>query len=1023
MTVHNDVGRAYVSRRFGGGMKIVNPKHLYLPLLLLLFSTRPALALFDVTGVVMDATHNTPCAGAYVEVDAWGNSTVTDNSGFFYLSNLTLSGGYHYIQVSQTAFAPYRDSEVAWVDNSVNHYQAGLYVGAQLSGYVYDHDSGMPLAGVTITAENDPTHTSWTQIYTQSDGSYQLYQPPGLIRLRAEDLSHAPSKSLVLTVQDQLAYGGNNFFLFKGGGISGTVVYADSGLPVAGAMVNFQLAASDDYQFRVSAITDGSGFYSHQHLFPEPYNVVVSAPAGYADGYRFSVEVTDQNTTAMIDFALMAGGSLQGQVNDYQGQPVNNAQVTVFPANGNSNNRKYTVTDSSGNYTLSGVDLGQYALSIVPQQGQNLQSAQISGIKILPAVIITRNVTLQAGGKLAGIIVDHLNQPVSNAEIRVSLDLQYPFEDLFREIYSNSLGYFQVDGLSPYQSYTLAVQPPASNTINAQAVVKGLTVAENETKQQLIKLPTGGMRFGYVMNTSNQPITSGMAVAFNAELGLGNEFQDNNGLYQLQSLPANDYLQIIIPGNEGNYQSSYGKFHLTAGQADYANVTLPAGGVIEGIVVDASGNSAVGVQLLAIKPSGLLASMPFFAKQAFTDFGGYYRLEGLESGNYTVVVLPAVDEAGGAGAQSRTILSTPGQTVQQNFHLTGDGAKVYGTVRDEYGNRMANSWVVFWNSSMTAYTTADQWGNYNLMLPPGNYAGQAMFTAMLGSNVAVEPALNITVEAAPQTEYKEFIMRLGGTVKGTIKDQLGAPVPLAFVALSQANNPLPLHYTMTDQNGNYTVSGLHSGLYTITATHEDYALANTQTFVTLGGSTFNQNVIIVQNTTIAGSVKSRGNRVVGHAQIKLYSHGSTQPVQQVSTDQSGAFILNGLASGSYDVKASATGLKSLTMTNLTPGDRADFVLEPLISQNEAISYPNPCRQDQLTFLYWLDEDSTVLIRVYNQSGRLVWDWEGQGKGNTYNNHVWQVSGVAPGVYLFIITARDQHNETHRFPAGRLTVIK
>ncbi len=992
-------------------------------LLLLLVFPHPGRALFQVTGHVIDATHNTPCANAYVEVDAWGNSTVTDSSGYFYLSNLILSGGYHYILVNQPGYAPFRDSEVIWQDNQSNNYDARLYVGSPISGYVFDHDSGLPLQGVTITAENDPTHTSWTQLYTQSDGSYQLKQPPGLIRLRAEDNAHAPSKSLVLTVLDQHTYTGENFTLLSGGAISGHVRYEGGSLPVTGVTVNVQLSTDDEYQFRRATTTDGSGFYQFLHLYPEPQNVTVSAPAGYADGYRFNVDVTDKGTTNMIDFALMAGGSLQGQVDDYLGQPVVNAQVTVFPANGNSNNRKDTVTDGSGNYTLSGVDLAEYALSIVPQQGQNLQSAQISGIQIQSAVMVTRNVTLQAGGKLAGFILDHLNQPVSNAEIRVSLDLQYPFEDLFREIYSNGVGYFQVDGLSPYQSYTLAVQPPSGNTINAQAVVKGLTVAENQTKQQIIKLPTGGMRYGYVMNENNQPVTTGMAVAFNANIGLGNDFQDNNGLYQLQSLPKDDYLQIIIPGNEGNYQSYYGKFHQTAGQSDYANVTLQAGGVIEGIVLAANGNSAVGMQLLAVKPGGLLASMPFFAKQTFTDFGGYYRLEGLESGNYTVVVLPPVDEAGGAGAQSRTVMSTPGQAVQQNFNLADNGAKVFGTVRDEYGNRMTNSWVVFWNSSMTAYTTADPWGNYNLMLPAGQYACQAMFTAMLGSNVAVEPDPAVTVAAAPQTLYKEFVMRLGGTVKGTVKDQLGAPVSLAFVALAQTNNPLPLHYTMTDQNGNYTVSGLNSGFYTILASDEDYALGTAKTFATLGGSTYNQNVVLVQKSTIAGHVKSKGNRVVAHAQIKLFSHGSSQLLQQVSADQNGDFILSGLVSGSYDVKASATGLKRQTLADVSPGARADFTLEALISQNEAISYPNPCRQDQLSFLYWLDQDSTVLIRVYNQSGRLVWDWEGSGQGNTYNSRVWQVSGVAPGVYLYVITARDQNNNVQRFPAGRLTVIK
>jgi hypothetical protein len=574
------------------------------------------------------------------------------------------------------------------------------------------------------------------------------------------------------------------------------------------------------------------------------------------------------------------------------------------------------------------------------------------------------------------------------------------------------------------------VVPPAGDTVNAIAIKKGLTVPEGIINIQDFTLVSGGGVQGSIIDHMGQPVTSGMVVGVSAMLGFGQEYDNLDGNYCLKSLPENDYLFVISPAR-GNYRQTTNFLHVTPGVMENYNWQFREGGVLYGYIYEGSGTiPAVNARVSAKNKTDLLASIVHFEQEGFTAGNGYYYISGLSEKTYQITVAPEVRDADGWAGLTSEAAIIPGEEKRLDFHLAGSGTMVFGTVKDQYGNRLAGSYVYFWpagqaGSMPQTYTITDNWGNYSLMLAPGSYMAQAYHTSMLilGANLAIEPIQGVVVPSAPQTKHLEFIMQSGGTISGVVKDQLGQKLSQAVIRVYQDTNPTPARIAISDADGYYQVTGLHSGIYNIEAEAAGYNGTPGQINASLGGQTEGVDLILIAQTTIGGTVRRKGDKPVSEAIVQVPNSGSA--VLQTITNKKGEYILELPADGGwpFQVKASATGLKSQTISGLYPGDRADFILEPLIGKNEAISYPNPCRGENLSFLFWLESDATVLIRVYNQAGELVWDWEGPGIGQQYNRHTWQVSGVAPGVYLYIVTAREDGGNTHRFPAGKLTVIK
>ncbi len=107
----------------------------------------------------------------------------------------------------------------------------------------------------------------------------------------------------------------------------------------------------------------------------------------------------------------------------------------------------------------------------------------------------------------------------------------------------------------------------------------------------------------------------------------------------------------------------------------------------------------------------------------------------------------------------------------------------------------------------------------------------------------------------------------------------------------------------TDGNGNYTISGLVDGNYTITPSKTGYTFSPTSTSVTISGANQtgkNFTATAVPTYSISGNINDGTNPI---SSVKVSVTGGIN----VYTDASGNYIVNGLLNGNYTLTPSKTG--------------------------------------------------------------------------------------------------------------------
>jgi Carboxypeptidase regulatory-like domain len=370
-----------------------------------------------ISGAVADATTTAPLSDVSVSVyNSAGNLVTTestDGSGLYAITGLG-SGTYY----ARTAHSPgYLDQlyqglpcpEGACTVTSGTPIQVeagsltqrvdfALVRGGAISGRVRDAATSQLLADVSVEVYGPDGHLV-TSVSTDSSGAYTL--GPGLAtgsyfaRTRNsqgyidELYDDIPCSGGVCTVTSgtpiYVTAGatttGVEFGLATGGRINGAVKDAATGLPLASVELDVFDAAG---ALVARTSTDVSGAYTATGLATGSYYVRtwvggymnalyrdVPCPYGCAVTKGDPVSVTAGATTSGIDFALTHGGHISGTVTDAEtGLPVANIYVEAYNSDGLS--VSYTVTDSSGSYTIDRLASETYYARAFPYPLTNL---------------------------------------------------------------------------------------------------------------------------------------------------------------------------------------------------------------------------------------------------------------------------------------------------------------------------------------------------------------------------------------------------------------------------------------------------------------------------------------------------------------------------------------------------------------------------------------------------------------------------------------------------------------------------
>ncbi|KAA0933741.1 MFS transporter [Streptomyces apricus] len=221
---------------------------------------------------------------------------------------------------------------------------------------------GIPVHGFVRGAESAPVPRAAVTLISlagrqlgrsvaQADGAYAVDAPgTGSYVLIASADGFQPQASTVVVHDEPLAY---DILLSGTSGLVGTVKAADSGLPVAGAMVIVTDVRGD---VLATGTTGAQGEFTFAELVPGAVTVAVNA-AGHRPR-ALPVEVGGTGVTR-VEVALTAGARLQGVVHA-PGGPLGDARVTLVDAAGNVVGTATTGTD--GAYAFTDLDSGEYTV-------------------------------------------------------------------------------------------------------------------------------------------------------------------------------------------------------------------------------------------------------------------------------------------------------------------------------------------------------------------------------------------------------------------------------------------------------------------------------------------------------------------------------------------------------------------------------------------------------------------------------------------------------------------------------------
>src|SRR5438874_6847973 len=336
---------------------------------------------------------------------------------------------------------------------------------------------------------------------------------------------------------------------------------------------------------------------------------------------------------------------------------------------------------------------------------------------------------------------------------------------------------------------------------------------------------------------------------------------------------------------------------------DSGNIPCQGNGTLAGALTD--GGSGAPIAGATISYSGTGPAGPVTGS-ATTDSTGHYSVASIAVSSYSVTA-----QASGYQSQSATAVVGGGSTTTQNFALTSQGTTLTGSVTDAATAAPIAGATV---SAGTGSATSDVNGTYRITgLAPGNYTATASASNYAGTSAPV------TLTAGSTTTQNFALTPNPGTITGTVTDA-GTAAPLAGATVSYSGGS-----TTTNASGQYTLTSVPEGSYTLTASASGYTSQSRS--VSVGpGATQTQNFALPTATgAITGTVTDAATGKPINGATVSYSGGSA------TTNASGQYTLASVPPGTSTVTASASGFTSQSASVIVTADSTttqNFGLSP-----------------------------------------------------------------------------------------------
>ena len=784
-----------------------------------------------------------------------------------------------------------------------------LRLGGQISGSVTDATTGAAIAGVRVRVatpsgqERGSATSDGTGRYTvtglmdgdylvRTDSSWPAYLDEVYPGVSCVPSCPWPSGTPVQVVSENTT-GNIDFPLSRAGRITGRVTDATTGQPLGGISLRAEIPAT--WQQSWSAQSDANGHYEIGGLIDGSYRVVadvwngqyasevyddVTCPLQNCQGIAGTpVSVTVSTTTAGIDFDLMRAGRISGVVRSASdGTPLAGIQVEVVRLDETVST---SISATDGTYVVTGIPNGTFYV--------------------------------RARGR--------------------------------------SVGY--LDQLFDSKPCSSSSCPPVTGTpvsVVAPSITSGID----------FDLALGGTIHGTVTREADGTSIQGAGVYLYAQTGgyVRSTSANSAGEYEFPGLEPGSYFVLVQHAgfaNElfDNLACASGTCAVTSGtpvvvaaatsvdDIDVALAAVPTGRITGTVTEVATGSPLAGVSVV------VRSTTQQWVNGVTTDASGRYDSGELLVGSYTVHAQTTSDGHAGElfdnvpcpdwncdNALATAVSVLAGTTADKVDFALLPGGHLTGQVTDATtGARLAGAMVEVFNASGSNARTmpADANGVYDSGgLVAGIYYVRATSPGYLPELFddhactgwcSPTSGTPVTVASGATTSGIDIALLAGGRVSGRVVDAVSL-LPLEGVTVQLRLGDWSTS-TTTGSDGHYEIGGLASGSYVLKTNNWRGYLDELYDDVLCAGTcdeTQGTAVTVVVRESVTGIdvALMRGGRLTGHVtdgatgapvsgfQVSLFDAAGRQ-VAYASTDQSGAYLVTDLVTGSYFVRFGDSG--------------------------------------------------------------------------------------------------------------------
>lgn len=807
---------------------------------------------------------------------------------------------------------------------------------ARISGRVVEDTTRKPVAGALVWPAEDPS----AFVLTDAKGAYTIKVPESdNPRVDAAAVGYLPA------MEAARGAAGPTLVMKPAATASGTVV-DESGKPVADAVVR---AAPESGGLRpgrgganIGLMARSNAQGAFQVRLPPGESVTLTATHPDYTAAKLNLpELAPRSARTGLKLVLARGLSGFGRVVDTAGRPVAGAEVSLSPARpggdpfaspfpmGDEAAAPPAFTDAQGGFVLDHLEPGRFNLEA---KARGFAPVTVPGIQLAegqPRADLG-TVTLAPGAVLEGIVVDPRDRPVAGAWVRVGSRDRFGRRDDDEEpLLTAADGTFAAGDLRPGEKVMLFV----SKQGYSRASYNEVEVPPAVPLRVVLK---PGMRIaGRVVDEAGEPVSGARVrlsrIATTMVMGgrglmdrmSGFAASEDDGSFEIDGVEAGK-VQLAVNA-QGFLEGEIPGFDVVEGRdVEGLEVVLRRGAVIAGRVSGPDGTPVSGARVQIVDDSNNRSMARFLG--ATSDGDGNYRLEGVPDGAAAFSA-----QAEGFQRAVRDLEVRAGEN-RLDFRLEG-GHEVSGRVVDAGGQPVSGATVrlgaagdrfpmlLRGDGQSEARSGAD--GSFRIA---GVSTGSYDVTA---DKEGYAPGQLESVNVAGRLQGLELRLEAGGAVQGRLlgadlAELAGASVTAFPADPSIARTAVRLaRGGQVDYQGQYRISGLTAGEWRVNARTESGRQAQGRVTVSTG-SDATLDLDLGGGFTLTGRVV-RGGEAVPNVYVSVAS--SEAGGGRSTTDPQGAFRIQGLKAGTYELQAMQfdSGLDHQETVEVT-GDR-DILIE------------------------------------------------------------------------------------------------